>query len=142
MNGTPGPVGGYVMGDTLNCFIDYTMWIDRDPAQPHRVTAHVQPTGVRPTIPGLPTPANCSATISTSTSTDLAPWFTRLFRLDRLDADQTGGQPVAIDLPYAPGAGWVNANILPAVAGSIPFLNFASVPNAGFNLPTPVIALG
>src|SRR5437868_4496691 len=58
-----GPVDSYVMGDSAACYVDYTSWIARDPVEPWRVVAHFQPRGVRATIPGLPAPTGCSATV-------------------------------------------------------------------------------
>ncbi|MBF6177835.1 hypothetical protein [Nocardia otitidiscaviarum] len=123
----PGPVDTWAMGDTLNCYVDYTLWVDRDQTDPHRVIAHIQPRGIRPTIPGTEAPATCSVTLVPFSSTDRNPWNLIYSRLDRIDADRTGGAPVQFDLPYQQDATWVTLNTVPITAftpvsvGSSPF---------------------
>ncbi|MFD3701925.1 hypothetical protein ACFWUP_02140 [Nocardia sp. NPDC058658] len=133
MSGFPGPVNGTVMSDLMNCLIDYTIWIDRDPQQPHRVVGHVAPRGYRSTIPGLPAPATCPyASIAASVSTDRVPVSIPV-HAKHLVADSTGGPTVEFDLPYQPDAAWVQLTVGPLTqVAAIPI--FATVfPNGGWN---------
>ncbi|MFD3707277.1 hypothetical protein ACFWUP_29425 [Nocardia sp. NPDC058658] len=116
MNAPEGPVNSYLIGETLNCFVDYRMWVARDPQQPHRVVGNIQPTGVRSTIPGLPAPQHCSTTVAVSSSTGAIPLaaVTLQWAL-RLEADQGGGRPIEVDLPYEPNSGWVRMQVGPGL---------------------------
>ncbi|MEV5647887.1 hypothetical protein AB0L57_06510 [Nocardia sp. NPDC052254] len=114
------------MSDDASCFIDYTTWIDRDPAQPARVVGHIRPLNTRATIPGLPAPAHCSVTLVDTTLTDLdilghptapggpdAPMFGLLGEAVHIDSGPAGGAAAEVTLPYQPNASAVAVRFMP-----------------------------
>ncbi|MFE1594488.1 hypothetical protein [Nocardia sp. NPDC058705] len=114
MYGPQGPVNSYLIGETLNCFVDYSVWVARDPQQPHRVVGYIQPMGVRSTIPGLPAPQYCSTSLAVASSTGSVPFAPVILQWAlRLEADQNGGRPIEVDLPYEPDSGWVRMQVMP-----------------------------
>ncbi|WP_153415293.1 hypothetical protein [Nocardia macrotermitis] len=144
-----GPVNSYAMSDSANCYIDYTMWIARDPAKPSRVVGHLKPLGIRATIPGLPVPPTCTATLIVSTCTDrdvaghpVAPGrpsdtLGGLFgHTVHLNADRTGGRTTQVDLPYQRDAKAILFNVIPQ-SYMYPVVSYGAMPIVP---PTPATA--
>ncbi|MFI9502915.1 hypothetical protein [Nocardia sp. NPDC052566] len=94
---------GYVLGDTVDCFVDYRAWVEHDSAQPDRLVAYVQPLGVRPTIPGLPSPGRCATSLTAQWSDGVTVWPPHQASV-RIDAGPTPGTPQQLILPIAPEA--------------------------------------
>ncbi|WP_336084337.1 hypothetical protein [Nocardia sp. SSK8] len=106
----PGPATSYFMGDSLNCFIDVRLTIEDQPDG--RQAAFVEPLGIRSTVPGLPAPTHCSATLGATWNDQQNPMMR--FGSVRVDAAPDRTDRARMDLDVQPGSQWTSLSYIPA----------------------------